>query len=192
MLKLQEEKKQPDGRTLRTYSDSELGSHLDTYLVRTDRHGHQWWAFVDRFTLPFIRNLAANKLARLYGHDLLLDDVLRFTKDTVAMLRSTEPDKIDRAVGLQYELERLATTMGDPVKLPIALCTLYLLLDDEAPDAYLQGVQNQKMELLSLDLELQTFFLSWWTEVIERYGQGLTALSRTASRLEHLDPTAAR
>lgn len=179
-----EEVTQPDQskRLVRTYRHAHLGKELTTYLLRKDNQ-HSWWTFEDLYAIPFIRTMAANHIVRLYGHGLQLGDITGGTAQIREILKSADPEKLDRAIAKTYELDNLANTLADPVKQCLGLCTLYVLLDDERPDAYVQAEQSVKMTILSLDIEAQTFFLTWWTQVIERSGRVLKSISEIASRL---------
>ena len=170
-------------RQVRTWRNDTTGGEISTYLLTTDPGGNKWWAFENLYELPFIRTMAANKIVRLYGNDLLLEDILAHTKDLKALLRSSDGEKYEKAYAKVLELETLSTAMADPVKQCIGLCTLYVLVNDERPDAYVQSEQSYKMNLLALDVDLQTFFLRWWTEVMQQSGKDLKLLSLIASTI---------
>lgn len=165
----------------RIYRNQITGSECVTYLLHTDRNGNKWWAFEDLFTLPFIRQLTAKKVIDLYGHGLALDDIKQMTGQIKSILRSSDGEKYDKAMAKVLELENLSETMADPVKQCMGLCTVYLLLNEEMPDAYQNSVTAQKMTLMAMDLDLQAFFLSWWTGIMSSYGQHLKALSQIVS-----------
>jgi hypothetical protein len=169
---------------VRKYRNDTTGTEITTYLLFTDRGGGQWWTFEDLFQLPFIRQLAAKKIVDLYGHGLTITDVKGYTRQIKTALRADkDPERYDRAMQKVLELEQLTDAMADPVKQCIGLGTLYVLLNDERPDAYVQAEQNVKMSALALDLDLQSFFLNWWTGVMRSSGKLLQGLSRIASTL---------
>lgn len=170
-------------RMTRTYRSETSGTEISTYLLKQDRNGNKWWAFEDLYGVPFIRTMAANKIVKLYGNDLTLEDILAHTKEMKAFLKSNDPEKYEKTYAKILELESLSNSMADPVKQCIGLCTLYVLLNDERPDAYVQTEQSMKMSLLALDIDLQTFFLRWWTEVMQQSGKDFKALSLIASKL---------
>lgn len=167
----------------RTYKNTLTGNTITTELLKEDRYGNRWWTFQDLYTLPLIRQMATAKISRLFGSDLLLEDVLTISKEGKDLCKSTAQDKYERIYSKWLELESLASAMADPVKQYIALCTVYLMLNDEGPDQYSQAQQNKKMELLALDLELQTFFLTWWSEVMSRYGKDYKGLTPIVSNM---------
>jgi hypothetical protein len=189
MLKLEKnERRQIGGNdtAVRVYKNTLTGNTCETYHLHTDQFGNQWWAFLDLFTLPFIRQLSAKKVLDLYGHGLALDDVKQITGQMKTILRSASPEKYEQAYAKAMELETLAETMADPVKQCMGLCTVYLLLNDEMPDAWTQQVVSQKMTIMALDIGLQSFFLNWWTEVMRRSGLLLKGLSQIASMATEL------
>jgi hypothetical protein len=172
-----------DNTAKREYKNTLTGNPLTTYLLKTDDHGNKWWTFEDLYSLPLMRQMASSKISRLFGGDLLLSDILEKCEEGKAECKGTAPDKYERVYAKWLELETLAKTMADPVKQHTALCTVYLLLNDEGPGEYSQAQQNSKMEILATDVSLQTFFLTWWSEAIGRYGKDLQGLSLIASAI---------
>jgi hypothetical protein len=169
---------------VRTYRNETTGTEITTYLLYTDRGKGTWWAFEDLFQLPFIRQLAAKKIVDLYGYGLTITDIKGHTRQLKTILRADkDPERYEKAYAKVLELELLTDSMADPVKQCIGLGTLYLLYNDERPDAYVQAEQNVKMSALALDLDLQAFFLNWWTEVMKSSGTILNGISRIASTL---------
>ncbi len=167
----------------RTYRNEQTGTELVTYQLYKDRAGNTWWTFEDLFTLPFIRQLAAKKVLDLYGHGLALSDIKAHTTQLKTLLRGSEADKYERAYAKVLELEGLSETMADPVKQCIGLCTVYILMNDERPDAYVQAEQSVKMSHLALDVEAQAFFLRWWTDTMRHSGKVLKGISQIVSTL---------
>lgn len=183
MLKLEKTEKRPmngNDTMIRVYKNVITGGTCETYHLHTDQFGNQWWAFVDLFTLPFIRQLSAKKVLDLYGHGLALDDVKQITGQLKTILRSASQEKYEQAYAKAMELENLAETMADPVKQCMGLCTVYLLFNDEMPDAWTQQVVSQKMTVMANDIGLQSFFLNWWTDIMRRSGLLLKGLSQIA------------
>lgn len=168
---------------VRTYKNAITGTEISTSSVYKDKAGHVWHVFDDLFSIPFIRQMAAKRVLDLYGNGLSLIDVKSITTQMKAIVKSNDAEKYERVFAKLLELENLAETMADPVKQCIGLCTVYTLLDDERPDTYLQSDVSVKLSLLSLDIDAQTFFLTWWTGVMSRSGQILKGLSRIASTI---------
>lgn len=170
-------------RTVRVYRSKIHGTEIRTHLLTTDKQKNKWWTFEDLPSLPWIRNLAANKITRLFGNDLSLADIQAKMAQQRAILRSKDAEKIDKAIAHTYEIDNLATGLADPIKQAVGLGTLYLLLNDERPDVYLQSEQSVKMTILTLDPDMHAFFLSWWQGIIERYGTGLKVISPIVSAM---------
>lgn len=180
----QKTNEQEKGKNLiRTYKNTITGTELTTSQVYRDKAGHTWHVFDDLFSLPFIRHMAAKRVLDLYGHGLSLIDVKSISAQLKAIIKSNDVEKYEKAYSKIMELENLAETMADPVKQCIGLVTVYTLLDDEKPDTYLQADVNVKLSLLNLDIDAQTFFLTWWTGVMNHSGQVLKGLSKIASSL---------
>ena len=169
---------------VRNYRNSQTGTEFSTYLIYTDRQGNKWWTFEDLFMLPMIRQMAAKKVLDLFGHGLALDDILSHTAQLKGVLKSTDPERYEKAYAKVLELESLSKTMADPVKQCIGLCTVYLLLDHEDPQVYNQNDTNQKLSILTLDIDAQAFFLTWWTGIMQHSGTVLKGLSRIASTMQ--------
>lgn len=190
MLQLvREEKRKINGvdTPVRVYKNTITGSETSTYLLRTDQFKNTWWGFEDLFTVPFIRQLAAKKVLDLYGNGLALEDVKSISSQLKAILKSASAEKYELAYAKVHELENLAETMADPVKQCMGLCTVYLLLNDEQPDAWVASVTAAKMTALGLDIQSQTFFLNWWIDNMRRSGallRGLSAIASTATELD--------
>jgi hypothetical protein len=167
--------------SVRTYRNDLTGTEITTYMLRKDAAGNEWWAFEDLFALPFIRQMMAKRIVDLYGHGLSLDDINQHVAQFKKLLKSNDPEKYEKCYAKALEMETLATTMADPVRQCIGLCTVYLMLNDERPDAYSNTEQARKMDLLTLDIDLQTFFLNWWTDCMRHSGKVLKGISAIAS-----------
>lgn len=172
---------------IRVYKNTLTGNECTTYLLRTDIMNNEWWSFEDLYSLPFIRQLSAKKVIELYGHGLALDDIKLITGQLKIVLKSQDPEKYERAFAKVLELENLSETMADPVRQCMGLCTVYLLFNDERPDAWTNHIVSAKMTAMAQDIESQAFFLNWWTEVMRQSGQVLKGLSVIASTVNQLD-----
>lgn len=170
-------------RAVRTYRNEQTTTELTTYLLTNDKFGGYWWTFEDLFTVPFIRQMAAKKVVDLYGYGLTMPDIMGYTAQIKTLLRSNDAEKYEKIYAEVLKLESLTSAMADPVKQCIGLSTVYLLYNDERPDAYVQSEQNVKMSVLAQDIDLQAFFLNWWTDIMKDSGQVLKGLSRIASTI---------
>lgn len=167
--------------SVKTFRNDLTGTEISIYLLKKDRAGNEWWAFEDLFALPFIRQMMAKRVVDLYGHGLSLDDITQHTAQLKKLLRSNDVEKYEKCFAKVLEMENLATTMADPIRQCIGLCTVYLMLNDERPDSYTSTDQARKMDMLSLDIDLQTFFLNWWTDCMRHSGKVLKGISAIAS-----------
>jgi len=193
MLKLESITKKPINGVeteCKIYKNILTGGEVVTYLLRTDLMGNKWYSFEDLFTFPFIRQLYAKKVLDLYGHGLALDDIKLITGQLKGLLKSNDGEKYEKAYGKVLELENLSETLADPVKQCMGLCTVYLLFNDEFPDAWSQTIVSQKMTAMAEDIQSQAFFLNWWTGVMKHSGQVLKGLSLIASSVDQMDKTA--
>ncbi len=168
----------------RVYKNTITGTEVVTYRLHVDRVGNTWWTFEDLFALPFIRQLAAKKVLDLYGNGLSLDDVKSISSQLKTILKAQDPERYERAFAKVLELENLAEMMADPVKQCMGLCTVYLLMNDEQPDAWTGQVTAAKMTVMAMDVEAQSFFLNWWTGIMRHSGQVLKGLSRIVSTVD--------
>lgn len=189
MLKLEKIDERPiNGKPtkVRTYKNQLTGNALTTYHLHTDIFGNAWWTFEDLFALPFIRQLTAKKVLDLYGNGLTLEDVKSITTQLKTILRSDSGERYEQAYAKVMELENLTESMADPVRQCMGLCTVYLLFNDEMPDAWSNQVASQKMTAMAHDLDSQAFFLSWWTDIMRHSGKVLKGLSRIVSTASEL------
>lgn len=186
MFKLTNTTKLENGKEKRTYREDQTNSEISTVEMYTDSRNNRWFVFEDLYQMPFSRHFAAKKVIDLYGAGLSIDDVRQITKSLKLMLKSSDPDKYEKAMSDVLRLEQLTETMADPVKQSLGLCTVYVLLDKEQVDVYSQDMMNYKMSLMAMDLELQAFFLQWWIAIIPRYTGVLKGLSQIASSASQL------
>jgi hypothetical protein len=166
---------------VKVWENQQTGSQLTTSLLRTDEQGNKWWQFDDLLAIPFIRQMAAKQTADLYGHGLALADIKGYTGELKVLLRSTDEEKYDKAMAKVLEMENLADRVADPVKQCLGLTTVYLLLNDERPDVYMAGEQAVKMSIMAVNVDLQAFFLNWWTDVMVSFGKLFNGVSAIAS-----------
>lgn len=184
MLRLLPEPEKPrliNGKPVKVWKNTTTESEIVTYYLRTDKFNNTFWAFEDLFALPFIRQSAAKKVLDLYGHGLHLEDIRKLTGEVKIILKGNSPEKYEQAYSKILELENLSETMADPVRQCMGLCTVYLLYNDEAPDVWNNQINQQKMTAMANDPDSQAFFLNWWIDTTQRYGQALNGLSRIAS-----------
>jgi hypothetical protein len=194
MLKLESIVKKPINgieTECKIYKNTITGTECTMYLLRTDIFGNKWWSFEDLFTLPFIRQLSAKKVLDLYGHGLAMEDIKLITGQLKSVLKSNDVEKYEKAYAKVLELDNLTETLADPVRQCMGLCTVYLLFNDEFPDAWSNEIVSKKMTAMAQDIESQAFFLNWWIGVMKQSGQVLKGLSQIASTVNELDTSTA-
>lgn len=167
----------------KVYKNTVTGSEVTIYRLYTDSQKNTWWTFQDLYQLPLIRQMSAKRVLDLYGNGLSLDDVKALSGQVKTILRSADPEKNDKAIAKMLELEGLTEMMADPVKQCMGLCTVYLMLNEEMPDVWNNNVASQKMSIMALDVQAQSFFLNWWTDIMRHYGTVLKGISQIASTL---------
>jgi len=173
---------QDGAKDKRIYRNDETSTEIVMTKLYKDGQGHTWWGFDDLLTLPFIRQMAAKRVIELYGNGLSIDDIKQYTAQLKVYLKNhQDPERYEKAYAKVLEIEQLTDMTADPVRQSLGLCTVYLLIDDERPDIYNQQTQNLKMSSLAMDIDAQAFFLRWWTDSIQRYGNLLKGLSAIAS-----------
>ena len=153
----------------RTYKNTQTGTEVKTSLKFVDDDGNGWWAFDDLFAIPAIRKIASQKIAQLYGIGVTVEDIKTFLEKHKQTLKGTAADKYERAYADVLNFETIVDQTADPIKQSLALCTVYVLSDDERIDTFSMQDAAEKMKLWSLKPDVQAFFLSWWMDGINPY-----------------------
>lgn len=164
----------------RTYQNAQTGTQVTTSLKFTDQDGGQWWVFDDLFAIPAIRKMASQKIASLYGVGVTLEDITTFLEKHKATLKTNDVDKYERAYADVLNFEAIVQQTADPVKQSLALCTVYVLADNESIDLFSMQQAAQKMEEWALKPDVQAFFLTWWMDGINPYIKAFHPTSPTA------------
>lgn len=174
-------------KLVRTYRNDQ-GSETKTSPIYTDAAGETWWGFMDLLKIPYIRMAYAQNLTNLFTVGLSLNDIVKWAEEERAILKSDAHDKIDRAIALSYEKEKIARQVADPVKQHLSLGTVYILKEDERIDAFDEGLSQQKFVLWSADPKSVTFFLNWLTGHTQSYLGRLEKISKTVLPLLNPNP----
>jgi hypothetical protein len=167
----------------RTYRSTITGTEVSTHLLYTDGDGKPWWAFDDLLNIPFIRKKASEQVTRLYGAGLAIEDLRTFFANHKTTLKSSDPEKYEKAYAEVLELERLTEQIADPVKQSLGLCTVYILHDDEKIDTWNPKNAVEKINTWAVDQDAQSFFLNWLTAGMNDYSKSYKELSEIASAL---------
>lgn len=167
------------GRLVRTYRNAGTGTETKTTPIFKDKNGVQWWGFVDLFKIPYIRVAYSKTVADLFTMGLSLKDILEWCSEEKALLKSDDPEKYEKLYAKVLEKERMATFTADPVRQHLALCTIYVLEENERVDYFEDTVAEKKLKAWRGDMEATTFFLTWHTEHIQNYTSSLTQILPT-------------
>lgn len=167
----------------REYRNPATGSQLTTSWVYKDKEGNDWYSIDNLFTLPFMRQFAATKISCLYQIGLSKDDMLSHINGMKTMLRSTDPEKYDKAMSLVIDFENKMNDATNAIKQISSLVCVYNLLGDERVDIYDLQIQDLKQKILEADPDAQSFFLKRQIERTETYGNRLDLFSKTASAI---------
>jgi hypothetical protein len=169
--------------TQRVYRSSITGTDISTSLIHTDATGNKWWAFDDLLQIPHIRKMAANNISQLYGMGFTIEDLKSFTSRLKTILRSTDQERYEKAYSELLQLESVVENNIDPVKQELGLCSVYILSDSERVDTFSTREALEKMQLWSLDLDAQSFFLNWLTDGINDYKKLYSSITQIASTM---------
>lgn len=163
----------------RVYRSEVTGTEVTTFLLKTDENDQHWWAFQDLLQMPFIRKKAAEKVTQLYGTYTTPEDINKITAALKLHLKSSDPEKYEKAYAEVLNLESLVRETADPNRQSLSLCSVYILADNERIDNFSFNEATEKMAKWTLMPDLQSFFLNWLNGGIS----GLTNLYATASKI---------
>lgn len=177
MWKLESDK---DGK--RVYSNPS-GSKCVQSLCYRDKENNDWYSFDDLLTLPYTRNFAATKVTSLYALGLSKDDLTNHIEGLKGILKSTDPEKYEKAYGNVLDFEAKAANATNAIKQMTALTCVYFTINDEPIDAFDGTIQAKKLAMIEADPEMHSFFLSKQMQITEDYTARLQVLSKTVSLL---------
>jgi hypothetical protein len=155
MWKLQSEENKK-----RTYINSTTGSQCAQSMVFTDKEGNNWFQFDDLMMITYTRQFAATKISSLYSLGLTKEDLNSHINGLKAILKSTSPEKYERAYSFVIDFENKANNATDAVKQMTALTCVYFTLNNEPIDSFDNNLQIKKMSILEADIDAHAFFLS--------------------------------
>lgn len=167
---------------VRIYGNDINSSLIETHQIYTDQMGNKWWGFRDLFQIPYIRVAFTKTISDLFKVGLSPEDILTWCKKEKEILRAAknDPEKYEKLYALILEKESQVESTVDPVQQHLALCTIYVLSDDEAIDQYSYPMATKKMDIWKLDPDACNFFLTWHTDRMAVYMKGLNILSEIA------------
>lgn len=164
----------------RVYSNSTTGSKCITQKVYTDIEGNNWYSFEDLLTIPYTRQFAATKVSSLYALGLSKDDLTGHINGLKSILKSSDPEKYEKAFANVLDFESKANNATDPLRQLTSLVCVYFMLNDEAIDSFENNLQLKKMSLLESDPAAHSFFLKKQMEDTETYMMRLNEISKIA------------
>lgn len=165
----------------RTFTNSTTGGKCIQNMCYLDKEGNSWWEFADLMTLPFTRNFAATKVSSLYALGLSKDDLTAHTTGLKTILKSSDPEKYEKAFALVLDFESKANNATDAVRQVSSMVCVYFTLNNESIDSFEGNLQLKKMSILENDPDAHNFFLTRWIEIIEDYSKHLALLSQIVS-----------
>jgi hypothetical protein len=168
----------------RLYRNTLTGSEVSTSMVYEDEQKNKWWSFDNLFTLPFMRQFAATKISSLYQIGLSKDDLTNFIQVMRTTLKLVDPEKYEKAFGYLLQFEEKVNDATNAIKQISSLVCVYNMLNDERIDIFDQQVQYEKMKILEVDLNAQSFFLTAQIQRTETYGNHCDYFSKIASALK--------
>lgn len=171
------------GRAYKIYTNNETGSECKIEHIYTDRLDIKWWGFSDLFAMPYIRIAFAKTISDLFLTGLTATDLRTWISKEKELLKSNDKEKYEKLYAMVLEKESVIENTVDPIKQHLALCTVYVMEEDEKIDYYSQSMAGEKLEKWKLDIDAQTFFLNWRYGHINRYYQDLKNITEIASSM---------
>jgi hypothetical protein len=171
-------------RETRIYKNTHTGTEVKTSVIYVTPDGVKFWGFNDLYKIPYIRTAFARHISDLYTIGLSLKDILSWCEQEKSLLKSEDPEKYEKLYALVLEKERLAKFTADPIRQQLALCTVYILTDEERIDYFEDSQAEQKLNMWMGSPEMIAFFLTWHTEHIRRYMKTLDKISTTVLKME--------
>jgi hypothetical protein len=165
----------------RIFHNTATGSACTQSMVYTDKDGNNWFSFDDLNSIPYTRTFAATKISSLYALGLSKDDLTGFITKQKAILKSTDPEKYEKAFALLLDFEGKANNATDAVKQMSSLVCVYFTINDEPIDSFEGNIQAKKMSLLEADVDAHAFFLTLLIDLTERYTNFSNLLSQIVS-----------
>jgi hypothetical protein len=166
------------GKIKRVYRN-EQGIEVKTSEIYTDRDGTKWFGFDDLFKIPIMRLSMSRHISDLFTMGLSLKDILDWCNQEKKLIRSDDPDKYEKLYSLILEKERLANYTADPVRQHLALCTVYVLADNERIDYFDEEQSSEKLKLWAGMVDAIPFFLTWYNVITRDYIKDLKSISQT-------------
>ena len=162
----------------RIYTNSTTGSQCTQTHCYVDREGNKWYAFDNLMMMPYTRSFAASQIISLFQTGFTKEDIEKHVNEMKAALKSTDPEKYEKAYAILLDFENQAKTATNAVKQMSSLVCVYFTMNDEKIDSFIDDIQAQKLQLLAADQNMHSFFLNLQVELIESYSMHLNSLSQ--------------
>lgn len=178
-------KETKEGNTpVRVWRNSTTGTETKLSLIYDHKDLGKFWGFADLYKIPIMRMTMVRNITDLYTIGLSLKDIQTWCEEEKKLLKSSDPEKYEKLYALVLEKERIATFTADPIKQQLALCTVYILHDEERIDYFDEAEATKKLQQWKPHQELVAFFLTWHTVHIQRYIKRLGKISQTVLNLQ--------
>lgn len=171
-------------RLVRLYRNSRTGTETKLQLLHTDKQGEKWWGFTDLYKIPYSRLAMVRNITDLYAIGLSLKDITKWCEDMKGLLRSADAERYEKAYAKVLEIETTAKFGADPIQQQLALCTVYVLSDEERIDYFDESISVDKLTKWKTQPELVAFFLTWHTGHIHNSIRRLERISKTVLNLQ--------
>lgn len=171
-------------RTIRLYRNSKTGTETKLQLIYTDDDKSRWWGFVDLYKIPYARMAMVRNITDLYTIGLSLRDINTWCDELKNILKSNDGEKYEKGYAKVLEMQNIATFSADPIKQQLALCTVYILGDDERIDYFDEEQAQKKLMQWKPFSGMIAFFLTWHTDHIQRSIKRLERISTTVLSLQ--------
>lgn len=173
-------------RLIRLFRNNKTGTETKLHHIHTDEEGNRWWGFTDLYKIPYARMAMARNITDLYTIGLSLRDINAWCDELKNILKATDAEKYEKAYAKVLEMQNVATFSADPIKQQLALCTVYILADEERIDYFDEDMAQKKLLQWKPFSGMIAFFLTWHTDHIQRYINRLDKLSTTVLNVQEM------
>lgn len=164
----------------RLYIQDNTGTQLTTEHIYTDKMGGRWWGFSNLFNIPYIRIAYAKNVSDLFATGVTAEDLDRWDAEELALLKSNDSEKYEKLYAIKLERRKLRQSIVNPLQQHLALCTIYVLSEEERIDYFDIAEATKKLDIWKLDQEATGFFLNWHTGHILKFTETYKGISQIA------------
>jgi hypothetical protein len=182
LISEKEEGKEGKKKLVRLYRNTRTGTEVKTEHIYTGNEGEKYFGFVDLYKIPYIRSVYAKHINDMYGIGLSLKDITTWCEKEKQLLKGDDPEKYEKLYALVLEKENIVNYSADPIRQHLALCTVYVLTEEEKIDFFSEAIAEDKLRVWNKDTEAAGFFLNWHHEHIQRFTTDLQKTIKTVSK----------